>query len=115
MLKKLVVGKEASVCVYQTGSTQLGLIQTSSPQAATFKDASGQAHVYFNVICEDIQFAYQSFEQAGLIATPLHDFGGMSCFDVVDPDGHTISLISEDMTSPFHRNRVNDLQTKGKS
>ena len=97
------------------GSTQLGLIQTSSPQPTTFKDASGQAHVYFNVICEDIHFAYQSFEQAGLIATPLHDFGGMSCFEVVDPDGHTISLISEDVTSPFHRDRVNNLQTKGKS
>ncbi|MFY7868045.1 MAG: hypothetical protein ACOVQN_00985, partial [Exiguobacterium sp.] len=75
-------------------------------QPATFKDASGQAHVYFNIICEDIQLAYQSFEQEGLIATPLHDFGGMSCFDVRDPDGHTL-------ISPFHRNRVNDLQTKG--
>lgn len=30
------------------GSTQLGLIQTTSTQSTTFKDASGQAHVYFN-------------------------------------------------------------------
>lgn len=100
---------------FPDGATQLGLIETKTVASTTFSDRNGDEHVSFNIVCDDIQSIHDTFEHAGLKPGRLQDFGGMRCFDVLDPDGNVISLTSESADSPFHGDQIRQAQLKGQT
>lgn len=100
---------------FPDGATQLGLIEAQTASSTTFSDRTGQEHVSFNIVCDELESIHDTFERDGLKPSRLQDFGGMRCFDVLDPDGNVISLTSESVDSPFHRDQVQQTQLKGQT
>ncbi|NMH68345.1 VOC family protein [Bacillus sp. RO3] len=91
---------------FPNSSTQLGLVEVSTPQPTEFVIKGSQKNAYFNFLVEDIQQAHDQLTSKGVVTTEIEDFGGMKGFDFFDPDGNPFSVVDEDIESPFHRENV---------
>ncbi|TYS18578.1 VOC family protein [Rossellomorea vietnamensis] len=95
---------------FPSGSTQLGLVETTAPQPTEFAIHGKKKNVYFNFVVEDINDVHQQLQSRGVVTTHIEDFGGMKCFDFYDPDGNIFSVVDEAEGSPFHSANIRRLQ-----
>ncbi|MBM7838879.1 catechol 2,3-dioxygenase-like lactoylglutathione lyase family enzyme [Alkalihalobacillus xiaoxiensis] len=106
---------EGGAGFYFAGSrTQLGLVQVKSPQPAEFVIQGKQKNVYFNFVVDNIDEAHHRLQQAGVAVTPNDDFGGMKGFDCFDLDQNVLSIVSEEIDSPFHSAHIQKAQDENK-
>ncbi|WRP08703.1 VOC family protein [Rossellomorea aquimaris] len=97
---------------FPDSDTQLGLVQVDSPQPTEFVIRGRKKNVYFNFLVDNIEVEHEKLTNAGVVTTPIEDFGGMKGFDFFDLDNNPFSVVNEQRDSPFHRKNIRELQRK---
>ena len=102
---------------FPNSDTQIGLVRVDSPQPTEFVISGKRKNVYFNFLVDNIEAVHEKLKSAGVITTPIEDFGGMKGFDFFDLDNNPFSVVNEQEDSPFHRNNIRKAQEtkKGRS
>ena len=109
-VKKIDSWEEGAGFYFPGGSTQLALIKVDAKQPTEFVIQGRKKNVYFNFVVQDIEAAHKHLAENGVVTTAIEDFGDMKGFDFFDPDGNPFSVVNEDESSPFHSNRIKELQ-----
>ncbi|WP_127573059.1 VOC family protein [Paenibacillus xylaniclasticus] len=87
---------------FRKGEALLALVQVDSPQTTTFSLPDGSPHCYFNFEVSDIEEAHRELKDKGRIVSDIEHHGNIiAIFDVTDPDGNTLSFVSEKADSPY--------------
>ena len=95
---------------FPNGSTQLGLVKVDAQEPTEFVIEGNKKNAYYNFIVQDIEAAYQHFNDHGVVTTEIEEFSGMRWFDFFDLDGNPFSVVNENINSPFHSDHVKKLQ-----
>ncbi|MFG6149698.1 VOC family protein [Halobacillus sp. B23F22_1] len=102
---------EGAGYVFPSGSMTIALIKVENTEFSTeFTIEDSHKNVYFNLKADDIEAAHRKLKANQVEVTPIEDFEFMAKFDSKDPDGNTISIVSEKPSSPFHKNQIKKLQ-----
>ena len=109
-VKKIDSWEEGAGFYFPSGSTQLALIKVDAKQPTEFVIQGQKKNTYYNFIVQDIEAAHKHLAENGVVTTAIEDFGDMKGFDFFDPDGNPFSVVNEDESSPFHSNRIKELQ-----
>ncbi len=96
------------------GSTQLALVKVESPQPAEFVTKRNQRNAYYNFVVDDIEAAYQHFNNKGIVTNEIDDFAGMKYFSFYDLDGNPFSVVNEVEGSPYHSDSVRKMQEEAR-
>ena len=105
-VKRIDGWEEGMGFYFPYGPTQLALIQTDAPPLTEFQVKEGRKNVYYNFLVSDIERLHSTFKQQGVTVGEIDNFGGMLCFDAMDPDGNVLSFVDEPETSPYHSARI---------
>ena len=109
-LEKIDSWEEGAGFYFPSGSTQLALVKVDAKQPTEFLMQDKKKNAYYNFIVQDIEATDKHLAENGVVTTVIEDFGGMRGFDFFDPDGNPFSVVNEDESSPFHSNRIKELQ-----
>ncbi|GGF23514.1 hypothetical protein GCM10010954_22900 [Halobacillus andaensis] len=97
--------------VFPSGSMTIALIKVENTEFTTeFTVEGSYKNVYFNLKTDDIEAAHRKLKANHVKTTDIEDLEFMKKFDFKDPDGNTISVVSEEPSSPFHKNQIKKLQ-----
>lgn len=113
-VKRIDQWEEGAGFYFPSGSTQLALVKVDTPQPTEFTVKGKKKNVYYNFVVEDIEAVHRQLKTNGVVTTDIEDFGGIKGFDFFDPDGNPFSVVSEETDSPFHTDRIQELQEKDK-
>jgi len=92
--------------VFNDASTGLVLIKVEKTPPTEFTIKGKSKNVYYNFEVEDIEPVYGLLKQNGVETTEIHDYGVMKGFDFFDPDGNPFSVVSEEISSPYHKDNI---------
>ncbi|GGD00480.1 hypothetical protein GCM10007216_34040 [Thalassobacillus devorans] len=103
-------GDRGAGFIFEEGDAQMGLVEVENPQPTEFEVVKGKKNSYYNFLAEDIQQAHQTLYQKGVVVSKIEDFGGMTAFEFLDPDGNPFSVVNEVEGSKFHKTNLEKLK-----
>lgn len=82
--------------------TLVNLWKVGHPQPTQFDAEGGYKIPYYNFESFDIAYSHTSLKEKGVEVMPIVNAGGIRFFDFVDPDGNQISIVEENVNSPYY-------------
>ncbi|MFC4353901.1 VOC family protein [Chryseomicrobium palamuruense] len=95
---------------FPNGPTQLALIVVEETPTTEFSITHARKNVYYNFLTSDIEQLHKEFQNQKIHVSAIKNFGGMLCFDAVDPDGNVLSFVDEPEDSLYYSKQIEKRQ-----